>query len=572
MPIASDVLIDYTNKRLYGESTFLSGSTFYTMRELYTYIMDLFGELVQLDDTVPFGSNTSELNYVIANGWYVQQALVKHLKGASMLTNGYNNAIRVLSFAAGGYVNAVAGDIGKAVVGGSTGDTGKLLDYDNTARKWWVRMDAADDLFDTNEAITITTGTGAGTTSGASVTGEELFGNVVTVGDVNNGSPYIEQNGAILASWWGTGNSGTGSKHIDVLVKVKEAGALINSGLIEVYNRNYGDTYSNASADLSAGGRVVAALATQADSAITLTSVQVAAYVDAAHGGTGATAHIAMTFGTYTADIDDSGVNENYVGRVDESSQSQSVVYQALQWMISKDRTSQTLNGVPAPLYQKANVAYTPNKAYPIAQMAGTTLILQQGCYPINVGSGSYIATDTSGVQHNPPNTMSVSVTGLVATDRVAVFKSLNGVVDKTQFTSHNTANTSGAGFFRLTTNIPKDTPQSGYIRVVDTSAGTEQRYQYASWSGDTFTLTGTLSVTYDNTDRAYVGYIDEQASGTSITKSGLQYVADRTVIVRVRNSSAGGNQIIPFEVAATITSTGLAVPASRNPDYVIGN
>jgi hypothetical protein len=168
---------------------------------------------------------------------------------------------------------------------------------------------------------------------------------------------------------------------------------------------------------------------------------------------------------------------------------------------------------------------------------------------------------------------MAVSVTGLVATDRVAVFKTLNGSVDKTQFTSHNTNNTLGAGTFEVTVSIPKDTPQAGFVRVVDTSSATEQRYAYSSWTGAVFTLNAvTLDRAYNNTDRAYVGYIDEQTAGTSVVKSGLQYVADRTVIVRVRNSSAGGNQIIPFEVAASITNTGLAVPASRNPDYVIGN
>lgn len=78
---------------------------------------------------------------------------------------------RVLTFAAGGYTNAIAGDVGKAVVGGVTGDSGVLVSYDNTARTWVVTADAPADLFDQAEAITITAGTGAGTTAGASATG-----------------------------------------------------------------------------------------------------------------------------------------------------------------------------------------------------------------------------------------------------------------------------------------------------------------------------------------------------------------------------------------------------------------
>jgi hypothetical protein len=128
-------------------------------------------------------------------------------------------------------------------------------------------------------------------------------------------------------------------------------------------------------------------------------------------------------------------------------------------------------------------------------------------------------------------------------------------------------------GDFIVQETISKDTPQSGYIRIVDTSASTETRYAYSSWASGVFTLDGvTLDQDYNGNDTAYIGYIDEEATTTSITKSGLQYVSDRTVVVRVRNSSPGGNQIIPFQVDATITSVGLSVPASRNPDNVIGN
>ena len=568
MAIADDVLIDYTNKRIYGESTFLAGSTFYTVNELYTYVMDTFDETAQMDDPVPFGSGSNVLTYLIANGWYIEQAIIKHLKGASIQTDGYTDEIRIITLASGHTI--VAADIGEAVSGGTTGDTGVLLDVDGL--DIYVRMDDSGDLFD-NTSETITCNGHSGTVDGAtSVSGEELFANVFSIGTVNSGYAYIEQNGAILSSWWGEGNSGTGSLQIDVLVKVMIADTLIDSGIITVYNRNYGDTYANASADLSGGGRVPVSIETQADSNITLTSAEVADYIAAAHGGDGTTSAIAVSFGTYQADIDDSGVNENYVCRVDEDSQAQSVVYQALQWMCSKDRTSETLDGAPAPLYKASDSGYTPVKSAPFATMAGTTLIFAQGNYPINVGTGSYIATDTTGTQYTPPSTMTVALTGLVSGDRCVVFRAANGEVVKDMFTSHATNNSNGDGTFEVQEAIPKDTPQSGTLRVVDTSAGTEQSYAYTSWTGSEYTLSGTLSQDYDGTDTAYVGYIDEQASGTSISKSGLQYVSDRSVIVRVRNSSAGGNQIIPFEVQATIQSTGLSVPASRNPDNVIGN
>lgn len=68
----------------------------------------------------------------------------------------------VLTFASAGYASAIAGDIGKAVVGASSGATGVLISYDNTAKTW--NITSTNDLdFTDSEALTITTGTGAGT-------------------------------------------------------------------------------------------------------------------------------------------------------------------------------------------------------------------------------------------------------------------------------------------------------------------------------------------------------------------------------------------------------------------------
>ncbi len=68
----------------------------------------------------------------------------------------------VLTFASGGYTSAIAGDLGKTVVGSSSGATGVLISYDNTAKTWNVTS-SNDTAFTDSEAVTITTGTGAGT-------------------------------------------------------------------------------------------------------------------------------------------------------------------------------------------------------------------------------------------------------------------------------------------------------------------------------------------------------------------------------------------------------------------------
>lgn len=82
---------------------------------------------------------------------------------------------RTLSFGAT-YTNCAEGDIGKQVLGATTEDTGTLISYSNTAKTWVVEMDDSGDLFDVGEAISIPTGTGAGTTTEASVlTVEDFF-------------------------------------------------------------------------------------------------------------------------------------------------------------------------------------------------------------------------------------------------------------------------------------------------------------------------------------------------------------------------------------------------------------
>ena len=76
----------------------------------------------------------------------------------------------VLTLAASGYTNCVAGDIGKTVTGGSTGDTGVLRAYNNTTRQWVVEQtDVGDTFDDDDEALTIGTGTGAGDMEGVGV-------------------------------------------------------------------------------------------------------------------------------------------------------------------------------------------------------------------------------------------------------------------------------------------------------------------------------------------------------------------------------------------------------------------
>jgi len=283
MAISDDFTIDYVNKRLYHSS----GTTVYTTNALYTYLMDTFDELEQMDDTVPMSAQTPT-DYTLINGWFVDDESFKYLKSGAVKTVGHVDEIRILTLASGGYVSANASDIGKTVTGGTTSDTGKLLAYNNTTRKWWIRMDDSGDLFDSaSETITIVT-TGHGSMSAVSSSGENLWANIYTLGTIEQHAGeeqiYIIQNGTHISEWW-PDSSTPSIRHIDVLIKVKEAGTEIDSGKITVFLRNYpsggnADLYDNFEIDLTAGGRNAVPLATSPDLNNTSSHATVSAYSD----------------------------------------------------------------------------------------------------------------------------------------------------------------------------------------------------------------------------------------------------------------------------------------------------
>jgi len=66
---------------------------------------------------------------------------------------------KIITLIAAGYVNCIAGDIGKQVQDDAV-EIGVLLGYNNTSREWWID---ATVIVASASAMTITAGTGAGT-------------------------------------------------------------------------------------------------------------------------------------------------------------------------------------------------------------------------------------------------------------------------------------------------------------------------------------------------------------------------------------------------------------------------
>ena len=78
---------------------------------------------------------------------------------------------------------------------------------------------------------------------------QKLFANLYTIGSqFRNSMIYIVQADAEVTPWWTPGN-------IDILIKVKSAGTLIDSGKVMAFSRDSDGLYDHNEVDLSAGGR-----------------------------------------------------------------------------------------------------------------------------------------------------------------------------------------------------------------------------------------------------------------------------------------------------------------------------
>ncbi len=289
--ISDDFTIDYVNKRVYH----FNGTTIYTVNELYSYLMDTFDELAQMDDTIPMSAQTPT-EYTLINGWFMDDTSFKFLKTGAIQTSGWTSGgVRIKPFDSTTYFSTA--DIGRVITETDTGQTGTILYYDDRtatgdAGYVWIRPTSGSDTFaDVNSAYTVASSTAAGVFTAASASGENLWSNIYTLGSIEEDDSqlvYIEQNGSRIFSgteWWPL----AGTRHIDVLIKVKEAGTEIpvgaNGGQITVFLRHYptggnADLYDHFGIDLTAGGRNAVPLATSPDLNNTTATATVSGYSD----------------------------------------------------------------------------------------------------------------------------------------------------------------------------------------------------------------------------------------------------------------------------------------------------
>ena len=677
MAIGDDFTIDYTYKRIRHSIT---ATTVWTVNALYSYLQDTFDEIDQMDDPIPMSAQTPT-EYTLINGWFMSEArenegganyrnCFEYLKTGAIQTSGNNAVVYVLAFGET-YTSAIASDIGLLVQNTGVTNTGRLLDYDNTAKKWWVRKVLG--TF-TTEAVTITPGgTGAGTITSVT-TGEQLWANIYTLGTIeqhtNEEQIYVEQLSARYvtgAEWWPENKANATTRHVDILIKVKESSSEMDSGNITVYLRNYpttgnADLYDHFGIDLSAGGRNAVPLATSPDlnntdtqatasgySGVTIAFVNgTVAYSSISGsftafetvtwaGGSGVflrqttgTGAGTMTLGNVTADypltsetitgasktatasanmveayrmvkqFDQQATSPEYSVIIYCNNYTLASVYQYLKYVTRIGSTflmypSTYPQGGPlshsttkeGQLYIRAHEdtqtaptnTFSPVKASPFGTFAGGKFFGAQGVWIQNMAAAdvkNYQLIDADNTTQNPPNQQTLTISNLISGDRVSVFRTVSATdssIKKDMYVSA-AGNTASNAAFIVSTTITADTPAGtttpGYIRVVDisdTTATREARYTYSSWSGSTFTLTGTLDRTYSTDDTAYVPFIDINATESSAAVTVI-YTADRSIIIRVRRKAA--TAILPFETTGTFGSAGYSTTAIRTTDSIV--
>jgi hypothetical protein len=331
--IAGDFTINTTTKTI----KHTADTVVYTVNELYTWLMDYFDDTATIDDTIPISAQTPT-EYTLTNGWFIDNTSFKYLSGGSIQTDGQDAySVHIITVTGGTYADPVAGDLAKTVMAGAT-SIGPLLDYEiisaGVSSKWYIRdTRTVPAQIASATAMTITTGTGSGNNSANSLSGENIWSNIFSLGTIVSGTTLdIYQNDTQLTPWWSAGQ-------IDVLVKVREAGTEIDSGNLTVLARKYSTLYDHYVVDASTGRNPVP-LAAFDD-----TNNQVIEATVGAYSG------ITFDFGAASKDLGNGNGSQPYDCVIDCNNHSIQEVYEYLKY-VTRTGSSTTLNGVNGEYYQ----------------------------------------------------------------------------------------------------------------------------------------------------------------------------------------------------------------------------
>lgn len=167
--------------------------------------------------------------------------------------------------------------------------------------------------------------------------------------------------------------------------------------------------------------------------------------------------------------------------------------------------------------YIKAYTSYSTTKTAPFGTLAGGVFFGAQGVWIEGMDSGddnSVALTDNAGALQEPDTSINVTVTNTRIGDRIIVYleNGTTGLPDKDQYTIQGTPAAGTSSFSKTTgSDFPKDTPETGWVYVIDNAANEEHKYRYTSWTSETLTLAAKITGTDEGTGG--VDQIDDSGS-----------------------------------------------------------
>ena len=249
-------------------------ATNYTTNALYSAIADASDDFQAMGFENPMLPVTPNA-YTMENDYFIPRSSTEWLDegaiGADWTTN-----IRSIVYTQ--TVAFVPGDIGRQIIGGTTLDTGTLLDYevlpDATLILWIRPDDPLTDLFDdAAETLSVVAdgGAGNGTSTAISETGNHLYSSIQVIGSVPTATEvYLVQERQKMSDsegtfqWWTT-DTNVSLGIIDVLIRVRLNDTYVADGDVEVFGRRYTSLYDNFRLNIAAGGRSALPLASAPD-------------------------------------------------------------------------------------------------------------------------------------------------------------------------------------------------------------------------------------------------------------------------------------------------------------------
>jgi len=218
--------------------------------------------------------------------------------------------------------------------------------------------------------------------------------------------------------------------------------------------------------------------------------------------------------------------------------------------------------------------AITPIAAAPFGTFAGGKFFCAPGVVLtdyLTADANNFQLVDDNGTVRVAPTKATITVSNTRSGDKIAVFRltASGGDINKSEYNA--TVQSAGATTAIMGSTITTDTPgksTGGVLRLVDTSANTEYRLRYSSYTGTTFTLASSTALTADaGTDTNTIvdsGSFTNAKVGDLIrntTRSAVSYITTVTSANEVEISPAISSQTTgdEFEIntlpVATTTS-----------------